>query len=255
MELKDLRELGFPYTDNVILLFEGGSKMHGGQLEEKADTDIYGIFVEPPEKILGVDAFEHWVYHSGNGPRGTNGPGDVDVCLYGLQKWSRLACKGNPSVLAFLFAKVFYSSVDWDLLGLRPEIFLARSHLGAFLGYANAQLERLYGDRGQKNCNRTFLESQHGYDTKYAMHIVRLLLEARELMQTGRISYPNPQKDLLVQIRRGDIPMHGIVEMANELEKEALKAQESCGLPERVDRALVSQAISNAYRIFWGDRL
>ena len=120
------------------------------------------------------------------------------------------------------------------------------------MGYANAQLERLYGTRGQKNCNRTFLEAQKGYDTKYAMHIVRLLLEARELMQFARISYPNPRADLLRDIRQGKYKMHEVVDMAQGLEVEALEARDNYAiLPESLDRQLVGQTIAQTYRDFW----
>jgi len=250
--LTELAGWGFPYSESVVLLFEGGSRMHGGQLQDGADRDVFGLFVQPPEKILGVDAYEHFVHHTGQGPRGTNTTGDSDVCLYGLQKWAHLACKGNPSVLSFLFAQALLAKAPWTELVKRPEIFLARSHIGAFLGYANAQLERLYGARGQKNCHRPFLEQQHGYDTKYAMHIVRLLLEARELMEFGHITYPNPHKDLLIEIRKGAFKMHEVVDMANGLEVEALEALNRSPLPEKVDRALVSKAMAKAYRDFWG---
>jgi len=95
---------GFPYQDDLVYLFVGGSQLHGAKLQGKDDSDFYGIFVEPPEKVLGVDSYEHFVYSTGN-ERGQNTKDDIDICLYGLRKWSRLVCKGNPSVLHFLFAR------------------------------------------------------------------------------------------------------------------------------------------------------
>src|SRR5580700_1828829 len=100
----DFTKYGFRYPDNLITAFIGGSQMHGAKLEGTDDTDWYGVYLELPERILGLDADEHFVYTTG-GKRGGNGPGDVDVCLYSLRKWAKLAVKGNPSVLHFLFAK------------------------------------------------------------------------------------------------------------------------------------------------------
>lgn len=246
-------EAGFPYSANLIMTFVGGSQLHGAKLEEKDDTDLYGIFIEPPEKILGTDSYEHFVHTTG-GQRGGNRPTDTDVCLYSLRKWANLACKGNPSVLHFLFAKPVFQHFLWVRLGLRPQMFLARSHVGAFLGYANAQLRRLLNQQGQKNVHRPFLEEQHGYDTKYAMHITRLLYEAEELMRAGTITLPRPEKELLIDIRRGKYKLYELERMNNELEVAALAAQEQSNLPERVDRAAISKIISQTYLDYWGTK-
>jgi hypothetical protein len=40
-----------------------------------------------------------------------------------------------------------------------------------FLGFADDQMKRLLGQKGQKNVHRAELEDKHGYDTKYAMHV------------------------------------------------------------------------------------
>jgi len=55
--------------------------------------------------------------------------------------------------------------------------------LKPFLGFADDQMKRLLGQKGQKNVHRAELENKHGYDTKYAMHVIRLYGEAKELME------------------------------------------------------------------------
>ena len=255
MESKDkLAALGFPYANSVIQMFEGGSKMHGAKLEGTDDTDWYGVFIEPPAKILGVDSYEHFVWTTG-GERGGNKPSDIDVTLYSLQKWARLACKGNPSVLHFLFAKDLWGLPYWHRIKENRTMFLARAHMGQFMGYANAQLQRLFNQRGQKNCNRPFLEEQHGYDTKYAMHIIRLLHEAREFLSTANITLPRPEKELLIQIRKGDFKLHEILAMANSLQEAVLGAKEASPLPDKVDRRAVSELISDIYLKFYAENL
>jgi predicted nucleotidyltransferase len=249
--LKDkFAEVGFPYPQNLILSFIGGSQLHGAKLEGTDDTDWYGVFIEPPEKMLGLDKFEHFVYTTG-GERGGNKPEDVDVCLYGLQKWARLACKGNPSVLHFVFAKPEQMHWTWAKISVQAELFLAKSHLNQFLGYANAQMRRLFNQRA-KDVNRPFLEEQFGYDTKYAMHIIRLLHEAKEFLGSGRITLPRPEKELLIDIRKGKYKLYELEDMANQLEVEALAEKEKSTLPEMVDREAVSKLVTETYRNFWG---
>jgi uncharacterized protein len=63
-----------------------------------------------------------------------------------------------------------------------------------FLGYLQAQKAAMTGEAGA-HTNRPELVAQHGYDTKYAMHALRLGLQGVELLTTGRISLPVPEPD------------------------------------------------------------
>jgi predicted nucleotidyltransferase len=242
--------VGFRHPQNLILSFVGGSQLHGAKLEGTDDTDWYGVFIEPPHLALGIDSEEHFVYTTG-GERGGNKPTDTDVCLYSLRKWARLAAKGNPSVLHFLFAPATFEHVAWCRFAINPSMFLAKSHLGQFLGYANAQLQRLLNLRGQKDCHRPFLEEQHGYDTKYAMHIIRLLGEAKEYMESGRIMLPRPNADELIAIRNGKYKLFELTEWADTLEREAIAARDKSSLPEKVDRLAISKKLADAYQFFY----
>lgn len=96
--LDHVKAAKFPYWEETIHLFVGGSALHGAKVQGYDDLDIYGVYVEPPEKILGVDSYEHFVWSTGN-LESKNTADDVDITLYGLNKWAHLACKGNPSIL------------------------------------------------------------------------------------------------------------------------------------------------------------
>lgn len=248
----DFAQYGFRHNDNLLLAFVGGSQMHGAKVSDTDDKDWYGVYVEPPELVIGLDKEEHFVFNSGGGKG--NGPADLDVTLYGLKKFAGLAAKGNPSILHFFFFKPnkeSFQSMDWCKLAMRREIFLAKSHVGAFLGFAKAQSERLFNGRGQKNVHRVALEDKYGYDTKYAMHIIRLYGEAIELMETGKITLPRPNAAHLIDIRLGKFQLYEVKDMALELESKAKAMRDISLLPERVDRAAISALISEIYRDFW----
>jgi len=249
----DFGQYGFAYQDNLIMACIGGSQAHGAKLGETDDTDWYGLYIPPPERVLGLEREEHFVFSTG-GKIGGNGPQDVDVCLYTLLKWAGLAAKGNPSALHFLFAPLEFSAVTWEQVVRRPEVFLAKGHVMPFLGFADDQMKRLLGEKGQKNIHRAKLEEMHGYDTKYAMHVIRLYGEAKELMEEGRISLPRPNKDELIEIRKGKYSLNEIREVGEQLEAEALAAQASSPLPEQVDREAISKLLAKVHLQFWGDR-
>src|SRR5277367_734001 len=205
----DFAQYGFAHQPNLIMTYIGGSEAHGAKLGATDDTDWYGLYIPPPVKTLGLDREEHFVFTTG-GQVGGNGPQDVDVCLYTLLKWAGLAAKGNPSALHFLFAPLKFTTATWGHVTARPELFLAKGHLKPFLGFADDQMKRLLGQKGQRNVHRADLEQKHGYDTKYAMHVARLFGEAKELLETGHISLPRPNREELIAIRNGKYSLREI---------------------------------------------
>jgi len=246
----DFSQYGFPYPDNLIHAFIGGSQLHGAKVEGADDTDWYGVYIEPATKMIGLDRNEFFVFTTG-GKEGGNGPKDVDVCLYTLRKWAGMAAKGNPSALHFIFAKPAFSTPWWDQVLQRKDIFASKKHLTPFLRFADDQMERLCGRKGQKNVHRAALAEAHGYDTKYAMHAIRLYLEAKEYVQTGKITLPSPNVDLLIAIRSGKYKLSEIETMGKELQANATAAQATSLLPDGVDYDVVSELITRIYLGYW----
>jgi uncharacterized protein len=246
----DFAQYGFPYSDNLIQAFIGGSQLHGAKIGATDDTDWYGVFMEPPAKMIGLDRNEFFVFTTG-GKQGGNGPQDVDVCLYSLRKWAGMAAKGNPSALHFVFAREEFSTPWWEKIVERRDIFASKRHAKPFVKFADDQMDRLCGRKGQKNVHRATLARKHGYDTKYAMHVIRLYLEAKEYMETGKITLPNPKVDLLISIRKGKYKQVEIEEMGKQLEAEAMQAQEKSQLPDSVDLDAITNLITDVYLGFW----
>lgn len=248
----DFSQYGFAYEENLIQAFIGGSQLHGAKVDGTDDTDWYGVFIEPPQKMIGLDRDEFFVFTTGGQPGG-NGPRDVDVCLYSLRKWAGMAAKGNPSALHFVFAKPQFSTSYWEQIVEHGSTFASKRHLKPFLKFADDQMQRLCGRKGRKNVHRAALEHQHGYDSKYAMHVIRLYLEACEYMETGRISLPNPRVDLLVDIRKGKFKLAEIEQMGKQFESQANEAQRNSPLPDVVDTKSVTELITQVYLQFWTD--
>lgn len=175
--LEHVRESGFAFPERLIQLFVGGSELHGAKVHGTDDLDIYVVYIEPPELVLGLESLPHYVWSTAGNDR-RNGPNDVDVTLYSLKKWAGLACKGNPTALHFLFADGVLKSPIWREIVANRRAFLARVHVKQFLGFADAQLQRMAGKRGRgKKGQRPEIEAKYGYDVKAAMHTLRLLYE------------------------------------------------------------------------------
>src|SRR4051812_30701224 len=144
-----------------------GSNVHGLSNPGTDDRDEMGVCIEPPEYVVGLRGFEHWVYRTQ--PEGApSGPGDLDLTIYGLRKFCRLAMKGSPTVLVLLFIEgehvIVRTPLGAELQDLAPA-FVSQRAGSAFLGYLDAQRRGLVGDRHATRTRE--LSSEYGYDTKY----------------------------------------------------------------------------------------
>lgn len=242
----------FPHLDRLIQLFIGGSELHGAKVKDTDDLDVYGVYIEPPELALGLDRDEFFVWSTAGNER-RNGPDDVDVTLYSLRKWAGLAVKGNPTALHFLFAPNYSDcSEPWHRIAAQRELFLSRQAAHQFRGFADAQLRRLQGIGTGKKGQRHEYIGLHGYDTKAAMHTIRLLHEGIELMRLGTITLPRPEKELLISIRTGEYgSLERVLDLANKLFAELTQAENESRLPEEVDRRFVSRIVSDTYLCAW----
>lgn len=252
--IEKIRETAFPFVDDLVHTFIGGSELHGAKVQGTDDMDIYGLYVEPPWYVIGLDKFEHFVW-STSGQHERNGPEDVDITLYGLRKWAGMAAKGNPTALHFLFSdSPTRSNWRWLRMDLK-EAVLAKSSARQFKGFVDAQMGRLLGTRGQgKHGQRPELINNFGYDVKAGMHAVRLLNECIELMNTGHITLPRPEKDLLITIRTGQWSLDKLSSYVNQLFNEVRLAEASSKLPDHPDKVKLSQIVVKAYGDHWRKR-
>lgn len=246
----------------TILRATVGSNVHGLALEGTDDRDEMGVCVEPPESAIGLDRFEQWVYRTQ--PEGApSGHGDLDLTVYSLRKYVALALVGNPTILLLLFAAPEVCSVrTWlgvELQSLAPRI-VARSSGERFLGYLKDQRERLNGERGGRALRkeRTWSEDsiRVGYDTKYAMHMVRLGLQGVELLEDGRITLPMPEpaRSTVFAIRKGQKSFDAVMGMTAALEFRLAELLDTSPLQAQPDREFVERWMVNAYLDDWRSR-
>jgi len=78
-----VQQSAFPHLDKLIHLFVGGSELHGAKLKNTDDLDSYGVYLEPPKLVLGLDKKDFYVWSTAGNER-RNGLDDIDVCLYSL---------------------------------------------------------------------------------------------------------------------------------------------------------------------------
>lgn len=213
----------------TILRVPAGSTLHGLNVPGTDDSDEVGICIEDMDAAVGFSEFEQYIYRTAAEREGKHDApsqaGDLDLTIFSLRKFLRLAMQGNPQILQCLFVPaalcVFRDALGAHLQEMAP--LIVSRHAGArYLGYLEAQRQRLTGERGQKKVNRPELEAKHGFDTKYAMHILRLGFQGVELMSTGRLTLPMAEKDRVFTYatRLGQVPLQDVLTRAGELERQ-----------------------------------
>jgi hypothetical protein len=171
--------------------------------------------------------------------------------MYSLTKFARLAAGGNPTILHFLFVENGLGPNPWwEYVTQHRMSFLARSHLRKFIGYADAQFDRLAGKRARKQFRPELLE-KYGFDTKAAMHGVRLMYEALALLRDGEMRFPNPHAGHLIDIRKGKYTLEQVVRQYEELKQKCNQQQPKSPLAEDVDMAQINRILANVYQSFW----
>jgi hypothetical protein len=194
----------------------------------------------------------HFVWSTASDER-RNGPEDVDLTLYSLRRWASLAAKGNATALHFLFAgATAVSDSIWAQVQESAGLFLCKRSAEQFLGFADNQLRRITGEAGRgMHGRRPEYECVHGYDSKAAMHCLRLYFECIELMRDGTITLPRPEKDLLIAVRQGGWTLERFRAEAARLRLEAERAPAESALPDCVDQEAISTLIANVHLEAW----
>lgn len=238
-----------------------GSGVHGIAIAGTDDHDEMGVYVEPPETVLGMRApAEHYVYRTQ--PEGARSrPGDTDLVMYSLRKYLRLAAKGNPTVLLVLYAPadsvLVCRPLGEQLRALAPAMLSQRA-VRRFLGYMTSQRDRLLG-RGRvgRLPKRPELVARFGYDVKYASHALRLAYQGLEIVRDGRLTLPMPEaeRERVLRVKRGDVPV--LAEVLDEIESvrqeiEYRLAEGLTPLPAEPDWDAISAWSANAHRQHWG---
>jgi predicted nucleotidyltransferase len=249
--------------NRTILRALVGSTVHGLNVRDAVeDRDEMGVLVEPFDAVVGFTRFEQFIYRSAAEREGKadakSRAGDLDLVIYSLRKYVRLCLTGNPTMMLPLYAPadavITCTALGEELRTLAPRIASRRAG-HAFLGYLQAQKQRLLGERGQMRVRRPELVARDGYDSKYAMHLCRLGYQGLEFVQTGTLTLPmaEPSRSWLYALRQGQIPKAEMLARATEIEEALRGAIDSSPLPEEPDHAAVERWMLSAYRRVWAD--
>lgn len=164
--------------DNIILEGVTGSTAYG-LATENSDVDIKGVYLLPTSKVLSLNF---------NPAKTTKDNTDPDWVYHEIGKFMKLVIGGNPTVSELLWLEDYtvLSPIGKRLVDNRKAFLSTKAVMNAYRGYAMGQAQSL---------NRRQAEGKVGYDSalknrfaKHTRHCFRLLLQARQLLETGELT-------------------------------------------------------------------
>jgi len=164
--------------NNILLEGITGSVAYGLDTET-SDTDIKGVYLLPTKTVLSLEF---------NPQKTTVDHVDPDWVYHEVGKFMRLISGGNPTLTELLFLDDYTKlTPEGKLLIENRDIFLSTNSVrNSYSGYAFSQAKRL--------ATRTE-QGLDGYDSslknrfsKHTRHLVRLMLQGKELLETGKLT-------------------------------------------------------------------
>ncbi|MFI8349399.1 DNA polymerase beta superfamily protein [Streptomyces sp. NPDC085596] len=206
--------------DHTVYACVMGSRAFG-LATDTSDTDRRGVFLAPTPLF--------WRFEKP--PTHVEGPGE-ERFSWELERFCELALRANPNILECLHSPLVEHLDDTgrELLSLR-EAFLSRQVHATFSGYALGQRRRLDADVRTTGAPRW----------KHAMHLLRLLTSARDLLRTGELRLDvGEEREALLEVKRGDVPWPEIEARMARLAEETDAALLRTPLPQEPDAARVA---------------
>ena len=109
--------------------------------------------------------------------------------------------------------------------------------------------------RKNRNPARAELERKHGYDTKHAMHLLRLLKMGAEILESGEVQIYRPDREWLMAVRDGLLAYDELLELAAAYETRLGELYDRSPLPEEADaEAAEALVVELQERFLWETR-
>ncbi|MDT0611419.1 nucleotidyltransferase domain-containing protein [Streptomyces lancefieldiae] len=214
--------------DHTIYACVMGSRAFG-LATEGSDTDRRGVFLAPTPLF--------WRFEKP--PTHLEGPAEEQFS-WELERFCELALRANPNILECLHSPLVEYADDTgrELLALRGAFLSRRAH-ETFTRYALGQRRKLDADVRTHGAPRW----------KHAMHLLRLLTSARDLLRTGTLTIDvGDRRESLLAVKRGEVPWPEVESRMSRLAREGEEAARRSPLPAEPDRRRVEDFLVRARR-------
>lgn len=247
--------------DNLCYETIMGSVAYGVSSDE-SDVDVYGICLPPKDAVFPhlageipgfgrqIKRFETWQEH---GVAVAAGDRRWDFSIFGIVKFFQLAMENNPNVIDSIFTPrrcVLSSTAVGEYVREHRVDFLHKGAWHKFKGYAYSQLNKIRTKT--PTGKRAALVEEFGFDTKFAYHVVRLLLEVEQILVHRDIDLERDREQLKA-IRRGDWTLAQLEQWAGDKERALEAIYHASDVPYAPDEARIKRHLIHCLEMHYGD--
>ncbi len=239
--------------NNLIYKVRTGSNLYGTVTEE-SDDDFVGIFIPNKEYVLGIERCDQVNLSEKFSKSIRNTRDDTDYTIYNIIKFIKLAGDNNPNIIELLYASkkcILFQNKYSQLLIDKRDLFLSKKAYHTFKGYAYAQRRKLIIKK-ENMTGRNELVSKFGYDTKFASHLIRLLLEAHQILIEKQLTFPLSQNNMIRDIKIGKYELEWVLNKAEEIEKLVDLAYTTSDLQHTANWKSLDKLQMKILTEFWG---
>lgn len=105
-----------------------------------------------------------------------------------------------------------------------------------------------------RNPQRAELEEKMGFDSKHALHLVRLIRMCKEILSGQGIIVHRPDAAELLRIRQGDFDYDWLINIADNMDKELNELYERSELPHSADKAAIDALYRSIVLRYWKEK-
>jgi uncharacterized protein len=212
-----------------------------GVSTDTSDYDCYGFCIPPRSMVFPhlrgeiqgfgtqIQRFENWQKHHVKDPNALGGRGrEYDFAVYSIVQFFHLCLQNNPNIIDSLFVPqecVLFATRVGQMVREKRHRFLHKGCWHRFKGYAYSQMKKAKSQT--REGKRAQMVQEHGYDLKFAYHIVRLLNEVEQLLTEGDLDLRR-NREQLKSIRRGDWTLEQIEKYFASKEAQLEKVYAEC---------------------------
>jgi hypothetical protein len=132
------------------------------------------------------------------------------------------------------------------------KLFLHKGSFKKFRGYAFQQMKKIKAKTNSSNPKRAATIEKFGYDTKFAYHIVRLALEAEQILMEHTLDLER-NSQMLIDIRKG-VDARAYREWFNGKQRGAVELYTTSTLRHwGPDEEAIKQLLLNCLEMHYGD--
>lgn len=240
-----------------------GSQAYGVSADD-SDLDVYGFCLPPKDLVFPhlageipgfgrqIQRFEQWSEHHIKDP---NKKVEYDFVVYSIIKYFQLCMENNPNMIDSLFTPrncVIHSTNISEVVRENRRMFLHKGCWHKFKGYAYAQMSKIRNKVNASNEKRAASIAEHGYDLKFAYHIVRLLNEVEQILVEGDLDLQR-NREQLKDIRRGEWTIEQVESYFENKEKILETTYANSKIPHSPDELAIKKLLMNCLEEHYGD--